>query len=160
MVNRSHYLLLFSITLLLGCGHSDHTGHDRHAAVAERGAHVMPFDLERTTHIFTTQPMGGVQQVISDDGDEEQIALIQSHLQEEVERFQVGDFDDPAMIHGDDMPGLQQLVTGHDKLTITYSDLSDGGQIVYETAEPDLIEAIHLWFSAQLSDHGNHAQSD
>ena len=141
-------LLLF---LLIGCGH-------RQAHVAERGAMVMPFDLERTTHVFEKQEDGGLQQVISDDGDDEQIALIRTHLEEEATRFAEGDFHDPAMIHGDDMPGLHTLVTRHDEMSIVYSEIDDGGQIVYTADHPDLITAIHDWFDAQLSDHGHHAQ--
>ena len=39
---------------------------DRQAEVAERGAAVMPFDLERTTHVFKALPDGGVQTVVAD----------------------------------------------------------------------------------------------
>lgn len=51
----------------------------RLAEVAGRGAEVMPFDLERTTHIFKKLDNGGLQQVISDDGDTAQIELIRAH---------------------------------------------------------------------------------
>lgn len=149
-------LILGSFLLVLaGC-----TQHDaaRHAEVAERGAVVMPFDLDRTTHIFDKQPEGGLQQVISDDGDSEQIALIRSHLAEEAEKFQAGDFHDPAMIHGDDMAGLHELVTGADRLTIVYSEIADGAQIVYTADDSDLVTAIHAWFDQQVSDHGSHAE--
>ena len=51
----------------------------RQMEVAARGASVMPFDLERTSHIFAPQADGGLQQVIADDpGDAEQIVLIRS----------------------------------------------------------------------------------
>jgi len=43
------------------------------------------------------------------------------------------------------------------KFTVEYSDLSDGGQIVYTTGESDVLEAFHLWFMAQLQDHGSDA---
>ena len=73
----------------------------RQEVVATRGVAVMPFDLERTTHIFSKREDGGLQQVIADDPDDrEQIALIRAHLAEEAERLQQGDFHDPAMIHG------------------------------------------------------------
>ena len=55
------------------------------------------------------------------------------------------------------MPGLHDLVTGAEKLRIDYSDIAEGAQILYTTNEPDLVNAIHLWFDAQLSDHGSHA---
>ena len=148
--------LIFVVLLALaGCGPAE---ADRQAEVAERGADVMPFDLDRTTHIFEKLDSGGLQQVITDDGDAEQIRLIREHLAEEAERFQNGDFHDPAMIHGDDMAGLHELVTGADQLTITYSEIDGGGQIVYGAEDADLVGAIHAWFDQQVSDHGAHAE--
>lgn len=133
---------------------------DRQKEVAERGSMVMPFDLERTTHIFEATEFGGVQQVLSDDGDLTQIQLIQDHLKEEVDRFQSGDFGDPAAIHGHDMPGLAELVAGYDQIVVTYESLLDGGKVTYSAADEELKNAIHQWFEAQLSDHGDHAQGN
>lgn len=82
-------------------------GTDRQNEVAARGADVMPFDLETTTHRFTDTTTGGRQTVIADDPDDDaEVAAIREHLQEEAEAFQAGDFSDPASIHGEDMPGL------------------------------------------------------
>lgn len=130
----------------------------RQSEVAEAGAMVMPFDLERTTHVFEKTDFGGVQTVVSDDRDDEQIRLVREHLSMEAERFSEGDFHDPAMIHGDDMAGLHALVMGADRLGITYVDVESGGRIRYESEDPSLVEALHLWFDAQLADHGTHAQ--
>jgi hypothetical protein len=75
--------------------------------VAERGTHVKPFDLEKTTHGFSKTANGGIQQVIAKDkSDTEQIQLIRDHLSEISEEFRQGDFSKPAHIHGGDMPGL------------------------------------------------------
>jgi hypothetical protein len=131
----------------------------RQEEVAERGAEVMPFDLEKTTHVFEPTSTGGVQQVVADDpSDGEQIALIQAHLREEAEAFRRGDLADPAEIHGQDMPGLEKLEAGATKIDIRYSELPDGAQIKYETDDPALVSALHEWFYAQLSDHGGHAE--
>lgn len=127
--------------------------------VADKGAEVMPFDLERTTHIFEKQPNGGLQQVISDDGDTAQIELIRAHLAEETERFGQGDFHDPQMIHGENMAGLHQLMTGYQHITLEYSDIENGAQILYTTDKPEMVTALHSWFDAQVSDHGAHAQN-
>lgn len=130
----------------------------RQAAVAERGAAVMPFDLERTTHIFAPQPDGGLQQVIAHDPqDTTQITLIRGHLQEEAAKFQQGDFNDPATIHGDAMPGLAELRAGYAQIEVAYAELPNGAEIRYTTSDPAMVTAIHNWFQAQLSDHGNHA---
>lgn len=149
---------LFALTLLVGCQPiSSEISSARQLQVAERGAEVMPFDLERTTHIFTKMDNGGLQQVLSDDGDSAQIRLIREHLAEEAARFSQGDFHDPAMIHDADMAGLHELMMGADRLTIVYSDTDNGGQILYTTTDADLVSALHAWFDQQVADHGNHA---
>ena len=118
----------------------------------------MPFDLEQTTHIFEVIDNGGLQQVIADNPDAvEQIALIREHLAEEAERFAVGDFHDPEIIHGEHMAGMHELVINADKINIEYSELPNGAQILYTTKHAELITAIHQWLEAQLADHGDHA---
>jgi hypothetical protein len=130
----------------------------RQAEVAARGAQVMPFDLEQTTHVFQQLPDGGLQTVTAKDvANTQQIALIQAHLQEEAVKFRRGDFGDPATIHGQDMPGLTDLKAGVAKIDVAYTALANGGQIRYATTDPTLIMALHHWFAAQVSDHGAHA---
>lgn len=148
--------VLYVLLGVAACGGSDL--EQTRADVAEAGSTVMPFDLERTTHIFERLEDGGLQTVLSDDGDGQQIALIRTHLAEEAQRFAEGDFHDPAMIHGDDMAGLHELVVGHDQMTVTYRDVEHGAEILYESQDPGLVVAIHAWFDAQLQDHGDHAQ--
>lgn len=134
------------------------SAQSRHAEVATRGAQVMPFDLEQTMHAFQPTADGGVQTVRAKDAtNNNQIALVQQHLQEEAVKFQQGDFTDPASIHGADMPGLATLQPSAERINVRYTPLPDGGQITFTTAEPTLITALHDWFAAQLSDHGQHA---
>jgi hypothetical protein len=130
----------------------------RQEEVAKRGSKVMPFDLEQTTHVFQKLDDGGLQKVVvKDPANKKQIALIQSHLKEESEKFRKGDFSDPAKIHGENMPGLAELKTAAGKIDIRYSILPDGAQIRYSTKDPKIVTALHQWFTAQLSDHGHHA---
>ena len=130
----------------------------RQEDVAVRGAKVMPFDLEQTTHVFQKLDDGGLQKVVvKDPSNKKQIALIQNHLKEESEKFRNGDFSDPAKIHGEDMPGLAELKTGARKIDVRYAALPDGAQIRYSTKDPKMVTALHQWFTAQLSDHGHHA---
>ncbi|MGI9627736.1 MAG: aspartate carbamoyltransferase [Longimicrobiales bacterium] len=147
--------------LILGCGGSDQTAeqHERREQVAATGATIMPFDLDATTHVFEKTANGGLQQVVSDEADPNQIALIRDHLQEEAGRFASGDFHDPAMIHGEGMPGLHALVVGHERLVIKYDEIVNGAQITYSTEDAELVTGLHEWFDAQVSDHGDHAQS-
>ena len=130
----------------------------RQAEIATRGAQVMPFDLEQTMHVFQSLNDGGLQTVrAKDPANYEQIALIQAHLKEEAEKFQRGDFSDPAKIHGEAMPGLAELKAGAGQIDIQYLPLPDGAQIRYTAKEPALVMAIHHWFMAQRADHGPHA---
>jgi hypothetical protein len=142
-----------------GCAGDSGALTERQAEVAARGAEVMPFDLDATTHRFEPTEAGLVQTVIADDpNDADQVALIREHLEEEVSRFTAGDFDDPAAIHGEDMPGLTTLRDGASEIDIQLEQLSDGARLVYTTDDPGLIEALHQWAEAQVSDHGEHAE--
>ena len=129
--------------------------------IVQRGIHVMPFDLELTTHIFSKTATGGVQEVIVKNPDNcEQIELIREHLTKISDEFQLGDFSKPAKIHGDNMPGLKELRKAKvNQITVVYKDLPHGARITYSTDAPFLIIAIHQWFESQLSDHSRHAIS-
>jgi len=142
---------------IAGCG--DATA-ERQAEVAERGAQVMPFDLEASTHTFTETADGGFQVVTADDpAGETQIQLIREHLSDERDNFSNGDFDDPARIHGHDMPGVAALAAGYRAITVTYTEVPAGAQLQYSTERADLIDAIHAWFDRQIMDHGSHARA-
>lgn len=130
---------------------------DRQADVEHRGAAVMPFDQDRTMHVFTPTADGGVQAVTVHDGDPQQIALVRAHLRKEATAFAHGDFRDPAAIHGDAMPGLAALRAGASSIAVRYADVANGGRITYTTSDPALVTALHAWFDAQVSDHGAHA---
>lgn len=126
--------------------------------VAERGSHVMPFSLEKTVHVFNKTEHGGLQQVVAKDAvDHEQIGLIRQHLLDISERFKQGDFTKQRRIHGDDMPGLAELAAASSAVRFEYRELPNGAEIEYSTEQPALIDAIHAYFNAQLSDHARHA---
>lgn len=150
------------VVLLALCGTATACGESslerRQAEVAEAGRAVMPFDLEATTHVFEKLPDGGLQTVVADTDDSEEITLVRAHLSAEAERFARGDFHDPAMIHGEDTAGLHALVMGHERVRVTYREVERGAEIRYSSGDPALVEAIHQWFDAQLTDHGQHAQ--
>jgi hypothetical protein len=152
-------VMLGSTCLTLGVVACDDPDlEQRQEEVAESGRSVMPFDLDATTHVFQKLEDGGLQSVMADEEDAEQVSLIRAHLAAEAERFARGDFHDPAMIHGADMPGLHALMMGHERLEIVYREIERGGEIRYASADSSLVAAIHQWFDAQLTDHGEHAQ--
>lgn len=162
--NRGSARLLIAATLMLAAATAvaQSTGpaaSARQHEVAARGAEVMPFDLAQTTHVFTKTPAGGVQRVVAKNpADTAQIKLIREHLAQIAQEFRRGDYGDPARIHGADMPGLAPLrAAPRGAVRIDDRALPDGGEITFRTSEPKLIDAIHAWFDAQVSDHGHDA---
>ena len=132
---------------------------DRQPLVAERGADVMPFDLDATTHRFEPTATGGVQTVVADDPtDADQVDLVRQHLRAEQARFNRGDFGDPITIHGEDMPGVATLEARFELLQTDYGDAPAGGTISFRSTDPAVVAALHDWFDAQISDHGRHAE--
>jgi len=129
------------------------------ASVDEASKQVMPFDLNRTMHVFTPTTDGGLQIIMVHEGDTALIADVRSHLRKEATAFARGDYSDPARIHGRDMPGLAQLQAGAKRILVTYVARPDGASIRYRTSDPKLVAALHRWFTAQVSDHGAHAMS-
>lgn len=129
---------------------------ERMEEIAQRGAHVMPFDLKQTQHIFTKTETGGVQQVlVRDPANTKQIKLIRQHLTKISQEFSRSDFSGPAKIHGEGMPGLAELRNAKPgQLHIVYKVLDNGAEITYSSEDQGLIAAIHKWFDAQLADHG------
>jgi hypothetical protein len=146
-------LLLLASTLALAQTKQEHVHHS-----ANR---VMPFDLAKTTHVFRMTESGGVQRVLAKDATaQDQVTLIQRHLQHEAVAFQRGDYADPAALHGADMPGLKELQAGAARIKVSYSVLPTGAELIFETTDLHLLTAIHRWFGAQLSEHGADATSE
>ena len=121
------------------------------------GASVMPFDLTRSTHVFTPTADGGTQEVISKDSDPQQIALIRDHLRKEAAAFAHGDYTDPTSIHGTDMPGLKELKAGAARIRIAFEELPQGARLQFSTSDAALTVALHQWFEAQVREHGGDA---
>lgn len=147
------------LALAAGCGDDAVPLSERQREVAEKGAEVMPFELDATTHRFEKDADGLVQTVVADDpADETQVALVRQHLEEEAGRFAEGDFSDPRTIHGDEMPGVRELSRGAEQLDVDYRPIPGGAQITFRTTSQALVDALHAWASAQLEDHGSHAE--
>jgi len=133
----------------------------RQADVARRGADVMPFNLKATTHIFTKSADGGVQRVVAKNAaDAGQVKLVREHLHEIQMQFLKGDFSGPTHVHGAQMPGLAKLKAATPgEIAVACQDVDAGAELVYRTTNPQLVEALHEWFDAQLSDHGADAMA-
>lgn len=155
---RSRLGVASLIVVVAACGSSGTDATARQRQVEAKGSTVMPFDQDRTTHVFRATETGGVQRVVAQSADaSDQIPLIRSHLRTEAKRFAVGDFRDPMAIHGATMPGVSALRRGFVDIAVEYATIPNGASITYTTSDPKLIAALHVWFDAQLMDHGAHA---
>ena len=129
--------------------------------IQHKSHQVMPFELSATVHIFKMTETGGEQRVlIKDARATEQIVLIQQHLRHEAAQFAQGNYTDPAMLHGADMPGLKDLQALAASVTITYNDMPLGASLTFATTDLRALTAIHRWFGAQLSEHGADARAE
>lgn len=136
-------------------------GQTKQEHIHEMGQSVMPFDLNKTMHIFRMTDSGGVQSVVVKDArDKDQIGLIRQHLQHEAQAFQNGDYADLVSLHGATMPGVGELASHHQEITVSYSELPLGAAITFETRDRHLVTAVHRWFGAQLSEHGSDARPE
>jgi hypothetical protein len=58
------------------------------------------------------------------------------------------------------MLGLAELKAApKGKLRIDFREVPAGAELTYRTSEPALVQALHQWFDAQLSDHGTDAMA-
>lgn len=158
---RDHSNLAQWLAFLVLIGSANVFAGTQQEHVHQMAHHVMPFDMSATVHIFKMTESGGVQRVVAKDpGATDQIVLIQQHLQYEAERFQQGDYSDPAKLHGADMPGLKELQSGATRIKVSYAALPSGAEITFKTTDLHLLTALHRWFGAQLSEHGADARAE
>jgi hypothetical protein len=158
---RGHLYPVLWVAIVVMMGPANVLAGTRQEHVHQMAHRVMPFDMSKTVHIFNMTEFGGVQRVIAKDpGATDQVALIQQHLQHEAERFQQGDYSDPAKLHGTDMPGLKDLQAGALRIKVSYTALPSGAEIEFRTNDLHLLTALHRWFGAQLSEHGSDARSE
>jgi hypothetical protein len=131
----------------------------RQQEVAQKGAMVMPFNGQNSRHVFQKTPDGGLQQVLAKDAlDKDLVGAIRGHLSMEADRFKKGDYSDPMTIHGKDMPGVRYLSRiKPGQIAIVYRGLPNGAEVRYTGKDAATVAAIHDWFDAQLSDHGQDA---
>jgi len=139
---------------------SDSTNMHRQHMIHSMSPEVMPFKMDKVTHYFIKDSTGGILMLkTKDPGDTTQAALVQSHLYKECSLFSNADFRDPRTLHGVEMPGLKTLSESKGEYKVEYEKLSDGAKLTFISQNAEVINAIHLWFDAQLRDHGRDAKS-
>ncbi|MGP8307705.1 hypothetical protein [Vibrio sp. YIC-376] len=163
MISTKHKVTILTVVpaVLLLFVHSGSFAQTKQEQVHHMSHQVMPFDMSKTIHVFKMTDSGGVQKVLARNSQEtDQILLIRQHLIHEAEMFKHGNYSDPTKLHGGDMPGITELSSNTPKVKVSYSELPEGAQIIFETKDLSMVTAIHRWFGAQLSEHGSDAKAE
>jgi len=163
MIFTTHKAALLTMVpaVILLSVHSGAFAQTKQEQVHHMSHQVMPFDMSRTIHVFKMTESGGIQKVLARNPNEtDQILLIRQHLGHEAVMFKHGNYSDPTKLHGVDMPGIAELRANPSKVRVSYSELPEGAQIVFETKDLSMLTAIHRWFGAQLSEHGVDAKAE
>src|SRR5581483_4449549 len=120
----------------------------------ERGAHVMGFDQQKTTHHFHLDPDGGAIDVSANDPDDQaDIKAARAHLPHIAKMFGEGDFSAPVLVHATNVPGTADLARLKDRLSYRYEETPRGGRVNILTADPDALAALHTFLRFQIADH-------
>jgi hypothetical protein len=140
-------LLVLALALQAAAGHS----HDQ---VKQRGAHVMGFDQDATTHRFRLHPDGGAIDIAVKDGaDLVNRDAIRSHLPHIAEMFGEGNFEAPMLIHDTQVPGTARMAELKSRIRFVYVETPRGGRLDIFTSDASALAAVHEFMRFQIADH-------
>jgi len=132
---------------------------DPHAQMNARGANVMGFDQVKTSHHFLLFADGGAIDVSANDKNEGRDEMmgnrdaIRDHLPHIATMFGVGDFSNPMLVHGPNVPGTKELAALKARITYAYVATDRGGRVNIITADPAALAALHKFLRFQIADH-------
>jgi len=118
---------------------------------------LLPYAVDRALEGFTRTANGGIMQIVAKSADDaQQIKAMQQYLRHTAEEYGKGNFSSTERFHGTDMPGLARMKAAKTgAIKYQYKALNNGGQIVFSTGDPQLLNALHVWIDAQIKDHGS-----
>jgi len=126
-----------------------------HAAMNERGAHVMGFDQEKTAHHFLLFNDGGAIDIgVKDQGDTASRDAIRSHLPHISMMFSDGTFDAPMLVHDTkNVPGITTLTARKNTITYRYVETAMGGRVEIVSKDARTLKALHEFLRYQIREH-------
>lgn len=146
-------LLCFLVTMPTGVGGQQ----DHHASADRRGARVMGFDRELTTHHFSLLTDGGTIDVsVRDLSDVANRDAIRSHLPHIAAMFADGDFNAPMLVHDSaNVPGTTVMVSRKSTIRYRYVETANGGRVDIVTNDPEALAAVHAFLRFQIAEPGD-----
>jgi hypothetical protein len=128
---------------------------DPHAQMNARGAMVMGFDQDKTTHHFYLYQDGGAIDIsVNDATDAKNRDAIRSHLPHIAMMFGQGDFEAPMLVHDTKaVPGTDAMAKAKDKITYKYVETPKGGRVDIVTTDRAALAGLHEFLQFQIRDH-------
>ena len=128
--------------------------HGQHAQMNQRGAQVMGFDQEKTTHHFYLYSDGGAIDVaVNDVADKTNLDAIREHLPHIAMMFSQGNFDAPMLVHDTNVPGTAEMAKLKGRITYRYAETPKGGRVNIITTDAETLAAVHTFLQFQITDH-------
>lgn len=130
-------------------------GQDPHATMPHRGAAVMGFDQNKTTHHFALYTDGGAIEVsVKDPSNHADLRAIRSHVPHISSMFADGHFEAPMLVHDTThVPGTAEMVGLRAAITYRYVETPGGGRVDIVSSDPSAIAAVHAFLRFQITDH-------
>jgi hypothetical protein len=120
----------------------------------DRGAHVMGFDQDKTSHHFRLHEDGGAVDItVKDSADAANRDAIRSHLPHIAQMFGDGNFDAPMLIHQTQVPGTERMAALKSRIRFVYVETPRGGRLDIFTTDADALAAVHAFLRFQIADH-------
>ena len=130
------------------------TQHTHPGDVDRRGAQVMGFDQDKTTHHFLLYEDGGAIDVsVKDAADTENMGAIRAHLPHIAATFTAGNFDAPMLVHGTKVPGTTEMAAMKERITYRFAQTAKGGRVDITTTDPAAVAAVHRFLRFQIAEH-------
>jgi hypothetical protein len=123
------------------------------AALQARGQQAMGVDQYTSTHRFDALADGGRIELQREGDDPEGIAAIRAHLRVIADAFARGEFDTPAFVHDQAVPGTEVMAARRAAIRYEYRDLPRGAEVRIVTADAEALAAIHAFMAFQRGDH-------
>jgi len=150
-------LLTLTLSFFLCTAQAEESDAGKHAAKNTSAHQLLPYSVDQALEGFAKTANGGIMQIVAKpDSDSKQIKLMQQYLRQTAVEYAKGDFSSTERFHGTDMPGLAQMKAAKvNDISYEYKALQNGGQIVFSTEDPQLLNVLHAWIEAQIKEHGN-----
>jgi hypothetical protein len=82
--------------------------------------------------------------------------VIKEHVKNIQNNFSSGNFTRPFFIHAQDVPGTNIMSEEKNSIEYTINELSNGAELVLNTTDKELVDAIHQFIAYQNNAHQGH----